>query len=46
MSRTLRTLKVVATSLTLVATIAVVPASAVAQPGASAGKLDRTGLRA
>ncbi|MEU5551947.1 serine hydrolase domain-containing protein [Micromonospora sp. NPDC047793] len=35
-----------ATSLTLVATIAVVPASAVAQPGASAGKLDRTGLRA
>ncbi|MFI7079239.1 serine hydrolase domain-containing protein [Micromonospora sp. NPDC049903] len=35
-----------ATSLTLVATIAVVPASAVAQPGASAGQLDRTGLRA
>lgn len=37
MSNILRTLKIVATSATLVATIAVVPASAAAQPGPSAG---------
>ncbi|WP_223884724.1 serine hydrolase domain-containing protein [Micromonospora craniellae] len=35
-----------AISVTLVATIAVVPVAATAQPGASAGKLDRVELRA
>ncbi|BCJ61957.1 D-alanyl-D-alanine carboxypeptidase [Micromonospora endophytica] len=46
MSSIFRTLKSVATSVTLVATIAVVPASAAAQPDASAGGLDRAELRA
>ncbi|GIJ11042.1 hydrolase [Micromonospora andamanensis] len=46
MSSTFRTLKIVATSVALVSTIAVVPASATAQPGPAAGGLDRAELRA
>ncbi|MBQ1047673.1 beta-lactamase family protein [Micromonospora sp. C51] len=49
MSRTFRTLKIVASSVALATTIAVVPASAAAQPrppaGPSAGGLDRAELR-